>query len=69
MMYIQQQNVNVAKKMMQVSATDVRYFHLDIPVKCEFQEGVVGIIYTEQIHVKFVACECERAETLQIRVA
>jgi len=41
MMYIQEQNVNVAKKLMEVQSIDVRYFHLDIPVQCEIENGVV----------------------------
>jgi hypothetical protein len=45
MMYIQQQNLNVAKKLVEVQSIDIRYFHLDIPVKCEIEEGVVKICY------------------------
>ncbi|CBY38130.1 unnamed protein product [Oikopleura dioica] len=41
MMYIQEQNVNVAKKLMEVQSIDVRYFHLDIPVQCEIENGVL----------------------------
>ena len=41
MMYIQVQNLNVAKKLVEVQSIDVRYFHLDIPVICEIEDGVV----------------------------
>ncbi|CAG5091209.1 Oidioi.mRNA.OKI2018_I69.PAR.g12916.t1.cds [Oikopleura dioica] len=41
MNYIQQQNLTVAKKLKTVSSIDIRYFHLDIPVKCKMENGVL----------------------------
>ena len=69
MNYIQQQNLSVAKKLKTVSSIDIRYFHLDIPVKCKMENGVVRLFLSLRYFINCLAFGSKRAQMFKERVA